>query len=81
MKQNPEVFRYGIEGYAIRYTLASWTVLLWVEDLFSRKMKTNVNRPVVLFNTRDEAENETRNVVIPYLIAEKGVDREDIVGW
>jgi hypothetical protein len=82
MKQNPLVYKYpGEEKYAIRYVRNNWTVLLWVQDLFSRKMKTNVNRPVVLFDTKEEAESEVLNVVIPYLIAEKGIDKEEIVGW
>jgi hypothetical protein len=81
MKQNPQVVRFD-DGYAVRYIRNNWTVLLWVQDLWSRKMKsTKLDRPVVLFDTKEEAESEVRDVVIPYLIKEKGEPEEEIVGW
>jgi hypothetical protein len=48
MKQNPQIVKYDF-GYAIRYIRNNWTVIMWVQDLFSRKMKDPcmVSCPVV----------------------------------
>jgi hypothetical protein len=85
MNVNPEVVRFD-DGYGIRYTRNNWRVLVWVQDLTARKMKSELGmmhreRPIVMFPTRLEAEAEVRKTVIPYLIAEKDVPPEDIIGW
>ena len=80
-KQNPSVI-FMDAGYAIRFTRRSWTVLTWLQDLSGRKMKSaQVDRPVVIFTTREAAEKEVREVVIPYLQSEKAVNVDEIVGW
>jgi hypothetical protein len=81
--QNPSVIRRD-DGYTIQYVRAGGAVLAYIQDLSGRKMKSSfVNRPVVVFASRREAEIEVEveNVVIPYLLNEKGVDEEDIIGW
>jgi hypothetical protein len=79
--QNPSVIQRD-DGYAIQYVRAGGAVLTYIQDLSGRKMKSSfVNRPVVVFASRREAEIEVENVVIPYLLNEKGVDEEDIIGW
>jgi hypothetical protein len=79
--QNPSVIQRD-DGYAIQYVRAGGAVLTYIQDLSGRKMKSRfVNRPVVVFASRREAEIEVENVVIPYLLNEKGVDEEDIIGW
>jgi hypothetical protein len=79
--QNPSVIRRD-DGYAIQYVRAGGAVLAYVQDLSGRKMKSSfVNRPIVVFASRREAEIEVENVVIPYLLNEKGVNEEDIIGW
>lgn len=80
MRQNPEVVRFD-RGWGIRFVRRSWTVLCWVQDLYSRKMKATITRPLVLFDSKEEAEQEARTVVIPYLLKEKDVTEEEIVGW
>ncbi len=81
MNVNPQV-AYFRNGFAIRFVRSNWKVLVWVQDMTARKMKSDLTGlPAVTFPTRLEAEAEVRNVVIPYLIKEKDVPPEDIVGW
>lgn len=79
--KNPEVVRFK-DGYGIRFTRKSWTVLCWVQDLFSKSMKKELTGlPLVIFDTRTSAEAEARDVVIPYLLANKDIDATEIMGW
>lgn len=80
MTSNPSIIRYD-DGFAIRFVRRSWTVLTWIQDLTGRKMKSTTERPVVIFSSRQEAEAELRQIVIPYLLKEKNVEPEEIVGW
>lgn len=81
MNQNPKVV-YFDNGYAIRFIRNNWKVLLWVQDLCGKKMKSEViNLPVVSFSSKKEAEQEIKNTVIPYLLKNKNVELRDIVGW
>lgn len=82
MKNNPEIIFYD-EGYAIRFVLRSWTTLMWIQDIFcDRKLKSNlVDRPVVIFSTKEEAKEEIINTVIPYIKSRKKEYTDDIVGW
>ena len=80
-KQNPYVIRCD-DGYAVRFVRRSYTVLTWIQDLTSRKMKSDlVNRPMVVYASRREAEQEIVDVVIPHLLTEKGVESDEITGW
>jgi hypothetical protein len=74
MKQNPQVIKYDF-GYAIRYIRNNYQVIMCIKD------PCMVSCPIIQYETKAEAEAEVINKVIPYLIAWKGVDREDIVGW
>lgn len=82
MRQNPEIIRYN-EQYAIRFTRKSWTVIMWVQDLSGPKMKNTarVNLPPITFDSYEEAQNEVKEKVIPYLLTNKDVDKADIIGW
>jgi hypothetical protein len=77
MQQNPSVINYD-SGYAIRFVRRSWKVLIWVQDLSERKLKNTVTttRPVVLFPSKEEAEREIKEAVIPWLQGD-----ENITGW
>lgn len=56
--------------------------LTWVQDASGKKMKYElIALPVVSFLTRAAAEQELRETVIPYLLKEKDVGPEEIVGW
>jgi hypothetical protein len=82
MKQNPCFVKHDY-GYIIRFVRQSWKVLTWVQDLTGRKMKdaVMVSCPVVVFDTKSEVEEELRNIVIPYLLKEKGIEQKEIIGW
>lgn len=82
MSTNPQVIPYSAGTYAIRFIRSNYKVLTYVQGL-GRKMKdTNfVNSPVVQFFSREEAEREVREVVIPYLLKDKGVEPSEIIGW
>lgn len=81
MRRNPTILRSN-GGYSIRFVRSSGVVLTWIQDLTQKKMKSSyVQRAVVLFPSKDEAEREAREVVIPYLLKEKDVPETDIVGW
>lgn len=81
MKKNPCVVKF--QGrFAIIFTRSNYRTLTWVNDSSGKKMKYElVALPVVTFQTQEEAEAELRNVVIPYLIAEKDVTSFEIIGW
>jgi len=83
MSRNPSIVAREPGQYIIRFTRKSWRVLNWVHDLTGRKMKdlAVVSRPLVFFATREEAEQEVKDVVIPYLLKEKGVEADDLTGW
>jgi len=83
MQTNPKVVRYGTNTYAIRFTRSNHKVLAWVQDLFGRKAKDiyMVSCPIVQFDSKEVAEKEVIDIVIPYLIREKGVEPSEIIGW
>lgn len=79
--KNPEVVRFD-DGYGIRFIRNNnWRILVWVQDLTGRKMKYNANRPVVIFNSKEGAEKEVKEFVIPYLLEEGKAKASEIVGW
>ena len=81
MKRNPQIVLFET-GYAIRFVRNNWKVLLWVQDLSSKKMKSDtVNLPAIIFTSKHDAEQEVQNIVIPYLLYSKGVSSSDIIGW
>jgi len=79
--KNPHVARFD-NGFCIRFVRNNYKVLVWAQDITSKKMKsTLVNLPAVCFHTKAEAEEEVRDIVIPYLMKEKGVESKEIFGW
>lgn len=81
MIQNPQIAFFDT-GYAIRFIRNNWTVLLWCQDLWSKKMKSEVaGLPIIQFTNKREAEQEVRDIVVPYLLENKDINPSDIVGW
>lgn len=81
MRVNPRIEKFD-DCYAVSFIRSNGKRLFWIQDLTARKMKVEeLNRPIVLFSTPAEAEAETQNLIIPYLIKEKDVPPEDIIGW
>lgn len=82
MRQNPEVVKISNLGYVVNFVRPNGTRLLWVQDLSGRKLKSqNVDLPLVVYETEEQACVDVCQTIIPYLMAEKGVTREEIVGW
>ncbi len=78
--RNPEIC-FG-NAWTIRFVRADGNILVWVQDLFSKKLKTQyINLPLVEFNSEREAEIELKDIVIFYLIKEKRINEKEIVGW
>lgn len=45
-------------------------------------MKSEVaGLPIIQFTNKREAEQEVRDIVIPYLLKNKDINPSDIVGW
>jgi hypothetical protein len=82
MKQNPQVIKYDF-GYAIRYIRNNYKVIMWMQGSGGPCIKDPcmVSCPIIQYETKEEAEVEVINKVIPYLIKWKGVSEEEIVGW
>ena len=82
MKQNPRIIPYGRSDFIIRFIRRSGKQLFWKQGFDGRYMKSElVTMPDVLFETKEEAEKEIKEIVIPYLLKEKDVAPEEIVGW
>jgi hypothetical protein len=79
-RHNPNVIPVS-GGFAVVFTRDSGVRLTWIQDLWSRKMKASDVRPTVIFPTLDAAVTETLSVIIPYLLREKDVSEEEIIGW
>lgn len=81
MRANPQVIQNS-GMYVIRFIRANSKVLMYVQG-HTRKMKdiNFVNAPIVQFFSRKDAEREVREVVIPYLLRDKGVEPSEIIGW
>lgn len=78
---NPQIVKFD-NGFCIRFVRNNYKVLVWVQDITGRKMKSElINLPAVYFSTKKEAEEEIKSVVITYLLEEKDVDAKEIVGW
>lgn len=81
MIRNPQISFFDT-GYSIRFVRNNWTVLLWCQDLWSKKMKSEVvGLPIVQFANKQLAEQEVRDFIIPYLLENKDINPSDIVGW
>ncbi len=81
MTSNPEVCRYGGK-YAIRFARKDWNVIWWCQGLDSPRMKHEwTGVPIITYPTMVDAEKAARELVIPYLLKEKGVTPEEIKGW
>lgn len=81
MVKNPSIIPCA-QGFTIRFVRRSWAALTWIQDLSGRKMKSElVGRPMVIFASYQEAEAELRQTVIPYMLKEKDIDPEEILGW
>jgi hypothetical protein len=82
VRENPEVVRYGSTTYAIRFRREDSAWLHWIQDLTARKLKSSLcGRPVVEFESEEAASNEVRSAVLAYLIHERGVEPDEIIGW
>ena len=78
---NPSVFASG-DGFAIKYERRGGKVLYWIQDITKRSMKSAVvRRPLVVYETREQAEEAVVNDVIPHLLSEKNVEPDEIYGW
>ncbi len=81
MRDNPYVYPSGA-GFGVVFTRRGGKALYWIQDITKRSMKSAlVNRPHIYFDTREEAEHAILNDVIPHLLSEKGVERDEIIGW
>lgn len=79
--KNPSIVCYD-DGFAIEFVRQNGKVLIWVQDLSGRKMKSVlVNLPAVVFPSSQSAVTELRQVVIPYLLREKDIKAVEILGW
>ena len=80
--RNPEICKYDVNQYCVRFTRKSWKILVWVQDISGPKMKSNlVNRPAIIFSSQQEAERAIKETIIPYLLKEKDVEPTEIKGW
>jgi hypothetical protein len=82
MLKNPSIIYYE-QGYAIRFVRKGGNVFTWIQDLSAKKLKSsNVTcRSVVIFPTKQQAEIEIHDNVIPYISMNKSEYISDITGW
>ncbi len=82
MISNPMVVRHDTNSYSIQFIRKNLTVLNWVMDLSGPKLKTfNTNLPVIQFESKDQAEITVKTNVIPYILAFKDIEPQEIIGW